>query len=154
MRDYELMYIVRPTVGDEGFPAVTERVDGFVASIGGEAGEKQVWGKRRLAYPIERHDDGYYIVQKIQLDPGRVGALEELLRIADDVIRHIVVEPVAVPQPRIFRTPQGAPGMPGMPGAQPQQMPQPMMQQAPQPQQMPQPQEAPEAPEAPATPEE
>ena len=91
LRDYELMYIVRPTVGDEQFPATTERVDALVTGLGGEVREKQPWGKRRLAYPIEKHEDGYYVVAKLRLDPGRTTALEEQLRIADDVIRHILI---------------------------------------------------------------
>ncbi|MDQ3928409.1 MAG: 30S ribosomal protein S6 [Chloroflexota bacterium] len=100
MRDYELMYIVRPTVTDEEFPAATERVDALIAGLGGEVTDKQPWGKRRLAYPIDRHEDGYYVVARIRLDPGRTGALEQQLRISEDVIRHVLVEPVAPHVPR------------------------------------------------------
>lgn len=100
MRDYELMYIVRPTVTDEEFPGATERVDTMVANLGGEVADKQPWGKRRLAYPIDKHEDGYYVVSRIKLEPGRISVLEEQLRISEDVIRHILVEPVLPPLPR------------------------------------------------------
>ncbi|HEX8599320.1 MAG TPA: 30S ribosomal protein S6 [Chloroflexia bacterium] len=100
MRDYELMYIVRPTVGDEEFPAATERVDGIIANLGGEVADKQPWGKRRLAYPIDKHEDGFYVVARVKLEPGRIAALEEQLRISEDVIRHVLVEPVAPHVPR------------------------------------------------------
>ncbi len=93
LRDYELMYIVRPTVPEDQFNGVTERVDTMITNLGGEAGEKQPWGKRRLAYPIEKHEDGYYIVEKVKLNPASTGDLEEQLRIYDDVIRHILVLP-------------------------------------------------------------
>lgn len=107
MRDYELMYIVRPTVGDDRFTAVTEQIDGMVSNLGGEVGEKQPWGKRRLAYPIDKHEDGYYVVSRIKLDPARTGELEEQLRISDDVIRHILVQPGGSTPPRNEPASQG-----------------------------------------------
>src|SRR5213592_4725253 len=91
MREYELMYIVRPSVSEDQLPAVNERVDTFIGNLGGEMRERNAWGKRRLAYEIEKHGDGYYFVTKVMLDPERVTALEEQLRIYDEVIRHMVV---------------------------------------------------------------
>jgi small subunit ribosomal protein S6 len=98
-RDYELMYIVRPTVSDEQLPGVTERVDAMVNGLGGEVTQNQPWGKRRLAYPIDKHEDGYYVVSKIRLDTNKTRDLEEQLRIYDDVIRHILVTAIATPTP-------------------------------------------------------
>jgi len=95
LREYELMYIVRPTVPEDEYNAVTERVDTIVGNLGGEVGEKVPWGKRRLAYAIQDHEDGYYMVEKIKLAPGQTRELEEQLRISDDVIRHILVTPSA-----------------------------------------------------------
>jgi small subunit ribosomal protein S6 len=95
LRDYELMYIVRPTVPEEEYNSVTERVDTIIGNLGGEVGEKVPWGKRRLAYAIQDHEDGYYMVAKIKLAPGQTRELEEQLRISDDVIRHILVTPGA-----------------------------------------------------------
>lgn len=91
MRDYELMYIVRPNMADEELAGATERVDAMVNNLGGSVGEKNPWGKRRLAYPIDKYEDGYYIVSKIKLDTTRTRALEEQLRISEDVIRHILI---------------------------------------------------------------
>lgn len=91
LRDYELMYIVRPSVSEDQFPSVAERVDTMIGNLGGEVGEKAPWGKRRLAYPIENHEDGYYMVAKIKLEPSRTRELEEQLRIYDEVIRHMLV---------------------------------------------------------------
>lgn len=93
MRDYELMYIVRPTLADDQFAGATERVDTLITNLGGEVGEKTPWGKRRLAYPIQKHEDGYYVVARIQLEPSQTKELEEQLRISDEVIRHILVLP-------------------------------------------------------------
>jgi small subunit ribosomal protein S6 len=95
LRDYELMYIVRPTVPEDEYTAVTERVDSIIGNLGGEVGEKVPWGKRRLAYPIQDHEDGYYMVARIRLAPAQTRELEDQLRISDDVIRHILVTPAA-----------------------------------------------------------
>jgi small subunit ribosomal protein S6 len=93
MRDYELMYIVRPTVADDQFNSAIERVDAMISNLGGEVGEKTPWGKRRLAYPIQKHEDGFYVVASIKLEPTQTRELEEQLRISDEVIRHILVQP-------------------------------------------------------------
>ena len=93
MRDYELMYIVRPTLADDQFTGAIERVDAMISNLGGEVGEKTPWGKRRLAYPIQKHEDGYYVVARIRLEPSQARELEEQLRISDEVIRHILVQP-------------------------------------------------------------
>jgi len=91
MREYELMYIVRPTVAEDELPTVSDRVDTMVGNLGGEVVEKNPWGKRRLAYPIQNHEDGYYVVEKLKMAPNRTRDLEEQLRIYDEVIRHILV---------------------------------------------------------------
>jgi small subunit ribosomal protein S6 len=91
LRDYELMFIVRPTVTEEQLPGVLDRLDALIGSLGGEVRERHQWGKRRLAYAIQDHDDGYYVVAQIKLDPTRTRDLEEQLRISDEVIRHILV---------------------------------------------------------------
>ena len=92
MRDYELVMIVSPEVADEAVPATVERVQQFIAEQGGEVKEVNPWGRRRLAYPIEKHREGSYVVAQLSLDPQRLGALEENLKLSDDVIRHLVVK--------------------------------------------------------------
>ncbi|MDQ6695379.1 MAG: 30S ribosomal protein S6 [Chloroflexota bacterium] len=99
--NYELMYIIRPTVGDEEIGAALTRVDTIIGNLGGEVGEKNQMGKRRLAYPIDKHEDGYYVVQTITIDPQQISGLEEQLRISDEVIRHIVVVPFEAKAPRV-----------------------------------------------------
>jgi small subunit ribosomal protein S6 len=93
VRDYELMYIVRPTVAEDQVGGVTDRVGNMITGLGGEVAEVNPWGKRRLAYPIEDHEDGYYVVSQIRMAPNRTRELESQLRITDDVIRHILVRP-------------------------------------------------------------
>ncbi len=91
MRDYELVIVVNPEVGDEGVPATVERVRGFIEERGGEVKQVDQWGRRRLAYPIRRQVEGYYVVTQFSLDPQAVRALEGNLELTEDVIRHLVV---------------------------------------------------------------
>ncbi len=92
MRDYELVMIVSPEVADEAVPATVERVKEFIAEQGGEVKEVDTWGRRRLAYPIDRFREGSYVVAQLSLDPQQVSALEDNLKLAEDVIRHLVVK--------------------------------------------------------------
>jgi small subunit ribosomal protein S6 len=85
------MYIVRPTVAEDALPASIERVDSLISGLGGEVAENNPWGKRRLAYPIEKFEEGYYVVSKIRMEPERTRELESQLAISEDVIRHILV---------------------------------------------------------------
>ena len=90
MRDYELVLVVTPEVGDEGLPATIDRVHGFIQERGGEVKQVDQWGKRRLAYPIRRQAEGYYVITQFALEPQSVRALEGNLDLAEDVLRHLV----------------------------------------------------------------
>jgi small subunit ribosomal protein S6 len=92
LRDYELVMIVSPEVEDEAVSATLERVQGFIADQGGEVKEVKPWGRRRLAYPIDKHREGSYVVAQLSLDPQSVAALENNLELSEDVIRHLVVK--------------------------------------------------------------
>jgi small subunit ribosomal protein S6 len=92
VRDYELVMVVSPEGGDEGLSAAVERVQGFIQQSGGEVKQVDEWGRRRLAYPIRRQLEGYYVVTQFSLDPQAVRALEGNLELAEDVMRHLVVK--------------------------------------------------------------
>ncbi len=92
MRDYELVMIVSPEVDDDAVPSTIERVQQFIAEQGGQVKEVTPGGRRRLAYAIDRHREGSYVVAQLSFDPQRLQALEENLKLADDVIRHLVVK--------------------------------------------------------------
>ena len=100
MREYELVLVVSPDVGDEGFPVTVERVSKFINERGGDVKEVDQWGRRRLAYPIRRFTEGFYAVTHFSLEPTQVRALEGNLDLAEDVLRHLVVrqDEVRVPE--------------------------------------------------------
>lgn len=93
MRDYELVMIVSPEVADEAVSSTVERVQQFITEQGGQVKEVNPWGRRKLAYAIDGHREGSYVVAQLSLDPQGLHALENNLKLADDVIRHIVVRP-------------------------------------------------------------
>lgn len=99
MRDYELVIVISPEAGDEGFPVALDRVTQFINDRGGEVKQLDQWGRRRLAYPIRRQTEGFYAVAHIRLDPQAVRALESSLDLAEDVLRHLVVRMDEVKEP-------------------------------------------------------
>ena len=90
-RDYELVVIYNPEIGDDAVPNSIQRVEHGITSRGGEVTDSNHWGRRRLAYPIKRHMEGNYVVSQVKLDPAQVPDLEASLRISEDVIRHLII---------------------------------------------------------------
>lgn len=93
-RKYELMIVVSPTVGEEGLPAVIERVSGYVTDKGGaieSESHENPWGRRRLAYPIQNHQDAFYVLYYFTVEPRFIDELERDIRLDDLIIRHLIV---------------------------------------------------------------
>lgn len=88
---YELVYIVRPSADEQALAAVNERVEKFVAGTGGEITRRDDWGKRRLAYPIQKFTEGFYSVLQLKLPPTAVRELERSLKLTEDILRYLVV---------------------------------------------------------------
>jgi small subunit ribosomal protein S6 len=91
MRNYEFTFIAHPDVEDEGLAGVTEKVSQFIADGGGQVTNVNHWGRRRLAYPIQKQKEGYYVLMQVQLDPESIGELERNLKLTEEVIRYLLV---------------------------------------------------------------
>ena len=122
VRDYELMYIVRPELDDEALRTATESVDTLIRGLGGTVGKTTMWGKRRLAYEVARLRDGHYVITLLQLDGARVTDLERALQIHDTVFRHLLVRgDETVPAAEEGAEPESGDGLPvaeaGLPGS-------------------------------------
>ncbi len=91
MTDYELMYILDPTAEDADKEAFGERIQGIITGAEGTVGNVDVWGVRRLAYPIQKKNEGYYVVLEFQAGPELPKELDRRLKIADICMRHIIV---------------------------------------------------------------
>jgi len=90
MRSYELMYIVRPDVEETAFNSLVEKVNDWIKDSGGEVENVDLWGKRRLAYPIQKQNEGQYVLVKTQLDPDFCSELEHNLGLQETVMRFLL----------------------------------------------------------------
>jgi small subunit ribosomal protein S6 len=99
LRDYELVLVISPEGGEEGFPATVERIHTQIQERGGKISNVDDWGRRRLAYQINRYSEGYYNITHFAIDPQEVRGLENSLDLADDVLRHLVVRLEELPVP-------------------------------------------------------
>lgn len=89
MRAYELMIIVDGSVEDHVAQQWVTSVTKTISAAGGSVhGKADWWGKRRLAYPIKKKDEGYYFVLNLTAPGGALDELERSLRISDDILRH------------------------------------------------------------------
>ena len=91
MKAYEVLYIVKPTLDDEAREAVLDSIKNIITEAKGEVGEIDVWGSRKLAYPIEKFRDGVYTLVNFKADVEFPKELDRSLKISEDVIRHVIV---------------------------------------------------------------
>ena len=84
------MFVLAAALDDEKKEAAIETVKGII-SDGGEVTSVDVWGLRRLAYPIEKKHEGYYVLVEFNAPSDLPKELDRRLRISDDVIRHIII---------------------------------------------------------------
>ena len=90
MRRYELMLVVRPDVADDKSQAVIDRTTRQIVAAGGQIVKVAPWGRRRLAYPIDRHREGSYHIVLFEAPPDAITELEHSLLITEEVLRHLV----------------------------------------------------------------
>ena len=90
MTNYEVMFIIDPTLEDAKKEATVEKVQGIIAAEG-EVQKVVTWGMRKLAYPIQKKNEGYYVVIEFAASTELPKELDRRLRISDDVMRHIII---------------------------------------------------------------
>ncbi|MBW3657216.1 MAG: 30S ribosomal protein S6 [Actinobacteria bacterium] len=93
MRRYEMMVIIPDTLDDEAAQAVWERVKGLLDKQGGQLIDEAWWGKRTLAYEIDKRDHAYYGVLDFEASSEGLDELERLLKLSDDIVRFKTVRP-------------------------------------------------------------
>ncbi len=90
MRKYELICIFQPDLDENAFKGALEKVQGWVGEAGGSVDKTEVWGRRRLAYPIRKQIEGQYVLMNISLDPKAASGLERNIRYLETVLRHML----------------------------------------------------------------
>ena len=91
MRNYEVMYIIKPGFEDDKYAEIIEKYNALIQSNGGEVLKVEPWGRRRLAYEINKLREGYYVLLQIMAAPELPQELERNFKIADDIMRYLVV---------------------------------------------------------------
>ena len=90
MRRYELMLVLRPDVPDDRSQAVIDRTTRQITAAGGQILKVAPWGRRRLAYPIDRYREGSYHIILFQAPGDALVEMEHALQISEEVLRHLV----------------------------------------------------------------
>ena len=101
MRHYEVVFIVHPDQSEQ-VPAMVERYRNAVGARQGKVHRLEDWGRRQLAYPIEKLHKAHYVLMNIECDNETLGELEHSFKFNDAVLRHLIVKmkgPVTAPSP-------------------------------------------------------
>jgi small subunit ribosomal protein S6 len=91
MRKYEIMFILPAEADDAVVAQATDRLAQVIKESGGEVGSVSQWGRRRMAYEINRHAEGFYVVAEFTSDPDAIKELDRVLSLADEIIRFKIV---------------------------------------------------------------
>ena len=91
MRIYENLFIVKPDATEEEIDHLVDQMSKNVTATGGTIDKVDKWGKRRLAYRIEKHREGSYVLMQFTAEPATVREFERRLRVQDSVIKFLTV---------------------------------------------------------------
>jgi small subunit ribosomal protein S6 len=91
MRIYEELFIVRPDATDEEIDPYVEQISSVITGAGGSVDAVEKWGVRRLAYKVQKRQEGYYILMRFTSQPESVREVERRMRVADLVMKFITV---------------------------------------------------------------
>lgn len=101
MRNYEIVFLVHPDQSDQ-VPGMIERYTGEIEKTGGKVHRLENWGRRQLAYPIQKLHKAHYVLMNVEATQEAIDAIEENFRYNDAVIRNLVLrteEPVTEQSP-------------------------------------------------------
>ncbi|MCU1329872.1 MAG: ribosomal protein [Bryobacterales bacterium] len=91
MRVYENLFIVKPDATEEEIDALIEQMSGNITKTGGTVDKVDKWGKRRLAYRVEKNREGFYVLLQFTAEANAVKEVERRLRVQDAVIKFMTV---------------------------------------------------------------
>jgi small subunit ribosomal protein S6 len=92
MGKYELAVVVNAQIDDEARTAVVDRCKELITRFGGTVGEVDDWGKKKLAYEIQKMNEGYYYFIKFEAEGSAIAEIESFMRIMDNVLRYLCVK--------------------------------------------------------------
>lgn len=101
MRHYEIVFIVHPDQSEQ-VPAMVERYRTLITSKSGQIHRLEDWGRRQMAYPIQKMHKAHYVLMNIECDQETLDELEHAFKFNDAVLRHLTIrtkEAVTTPSP-------------------------------------------------------
>ncbi|HRQ24785.1 MAG TPA: 30S ribosomal protein S6 [Anaerolineales bacterium] len=90
MRNYELVCIIQPDLDETAFNGVVDKVKGWISESGGSVDKAEVWGRRKLAYLINKQREGQYVLLNVTMSPAATSELERNLRFQEAIMRHML----------------------------------------------------------------
>ena len=92
MREYELMFVVDPRLSDEEVVDLSQEFQKMITDEGGVIAKEESWGKRKLAYPIDKLTEGHYVLLHVQSEAGSpFGMARQRMQQSDNVLRYLTV---------------------------------------------------------------
>jgi small subunit ribosomal protein S6 len=92
MANYEIVYILSPSMNEDELSGVINKIGDIIQRIGGSVTEIIQWGRKKMAYPIKKHSEGNYVLAKVDIPPSCIKELEASLRLSGEVLRHLIVK--------------------------------------------------------------
>ena len=90
MKDYEIMYVVKP-VEDQKLESVVNKFNTLIEDNGGKVEKTDRWGKKRLAYEIQDFNEGLYVLVTFSAESACVKELDRVMKITDEILRHMLI---------------------------------------------------------------
>ena len=90
MKDYEIMYVVKP-VEEQRLESVVNKFNTLIEDNGGKVEKTDYWGKKRLAYEIQDFNEGLYVLVTFSAEPAAVKELDRVMKITEEILRHMVI---------------------------------------------------------------
>jgi small subunit ribosomal protein S6 len=90
-RKYELVYVMKPEASEAEVAELQAQVESIIARVGGALEKTDVWGRRKLAYDIGNHKEGFYVLHVIAGSGELMKEIDRRLRVTEGLLRHLVV---------------------------------------------------------------
>ena len=91
MSKYELALVLNAKIEDEERAKVLEKVKGYITRFGGQISDVEEWGKKKLAYDVQKMSEGYYYFIHFEAETSAPAEIENRIRIVDNVMRFLIV---------------------------------------------------------------
>ncbi len=91
MRQYELTYLISDVVPESDLNKITGKIGGYISHLKGNVVKEEIWGRRKLAYPIKKQDFATYVTINFEIDPLTTAEFEREIRLTAEVLRHLLI---------------------------------------------------------------